>query len=104
MALAAWILEKFHGWSGCRGELKGCLSTDRMLTNVMVYWLTSSITSSMRLYKESLVRHVYTWLCPQSSQEHVHPTVLDGTKWVCAMALCCFDRRACACGTQDSRK
>ena len=33
------------------------ISLDRMLTNVMVYWLTNSITSSMRFYKENLAQH-----------------------------------------------
>ncbi len=35
---------------------KGCLyrkySLDDLLTNVMIYWTTGSIVSSMRLYKE----------------------------------------------------
>merc|ERR1712066_711521 len=30
------------------------VSLDRMITNVMVYWITNTITSSMRYYKENL--------------------------------------------------
>jgi pimeloyl-ACP methyl ester carboxylesterase len=53
----AWILEKFHGWSDC-GEEKGghpenVFSRDRLLDNVMLYWLTNSAASSARLYWES---------------------------------------------------
>jgi hypothetical protein len=55
VALAAWILEKFHAWSGCQGVLEGCLSKRALLNNVMVYWLNGKATSAMRFYKESLV-------------------------------------------------
>lgn len=54
VALAAWVLEKFHGWSGCLGELRGCLSTTELITNLNFYWLSGSTTSSLRFYKESL--------------------------------------------------
>jgi hypothetical protein len=45
---------QFHGWSGCNGELRGCLSTTDLLNNLNFYWLSGSTTSSLRLYKESL--------------------------------------------------
>merc|ERR1712007_148162 len=32
----------------------GPISLDRMLSNVMVYWVTNSITSSMRHYRENV--------------------------------------------------
>ena len=62
LGLAAYILEKFSTWTeaGWRELEDGGLGTeasysrDRLLTNVMVYWLTNSITSSMRYYKENL--------------------------------------------------
>ncbi len=50
--LAAWILEKFHGWTDHDGDPETAVSRDDMLTNVSVYWFTRSITSSMRLYYE----------------------------------------------------
>ena len=44
--LAAWILEKFHGWSqlGPDGALPFTL--DHLLDNVMIYWLNGSNAAS----------------------------------------------------------
>ena len=50
--LLAWIVEKFRGWSDCDGDVERVFSRDQMITNVMVYWLTQTITSSARLYWE----------------------------------------------------
>ena len=55
--LAAYIVEKFAMWSGCQTTdtamcLESCFSKDDLLTNVMIYWMTHSITSSMRIYYE----------------------------------------------------
>ena len=49
----AWIVEKFHGWSDCGGHPENVYSRDRLLDNVMLYWLTNSAASSARLYWES---------------------------------------------------
>lgn len=54
MGLAAWILEKFHGWSDCHGDVESRFSKDELLTNIMIYWVTQTITSSMRLYCENM--------------------------------------------------
>ncbi|MFN8603822.1 MAG: epoxide hydrolase [Candidatus Binatia bacterium] len=51
--LLAWIVEKFRAWSDCDGDPDTVFSRDRLLTNVMLYWLTQTITSSVRLYWES---------------------------------------------------
>lgn len=51
--LLAWIVEKFRAWSDCDGDLESVFPRDRLLTNVMLYWLTQTITSSVRLYWES---------------------------------------------------
>ena len=55
--LAAWILEKFHGWTdmpqGAEGNLDDFFSKDELLTNISIYWFTESITSSMRIYYEN---------------------------------------------------
>lgn len=50
--LAAWIIDKFHIWSDCNGDVLTKFSMDELLTNVMVYWVTGTITSSFRLYFE----------------------------------------------------
>ena len=48
--LAAWIVEKLRAWSDCAGDIERCFSKDEILTNVMIYWLTGTIGSSMRMY------------------------------------------------------
>jgi microsomal epoxide hydrolase len=51
--LAAWIVEKFRTWSDCGGDVERSFTKDELLTNVMIYWVTNSITSSVRLYCEN---------------------------------------------------
>ena len=51
--LAAWITEKFYAWTHCDGNLEQSVSKDELLNNIMVYWLTQTITSSARYYYES---------------------------------------------------
>jgi pimeloyl-ACP methyl ester carboxylesterase len=48
--LLAWIVEKFRAWSDCDGHPENAFSRDQLITNVMTYWVTQTITSSMRLY------------------------------------------------------
>ena len=50
--LLAWIVEKFHAWSDCDGHPEHAFTRDQLLTNVMTYWVTQTITSSARLYWE----------------------------------------------------
>ena len=51
--LAAWIVEKFHGWSDNDGNVESAFTKDEILTNITLYWVTQTITSSSRLYYES---------------------------------------------------
>jgi len=55
--LAAWIVEKFHGWSdlpqGADGYLDDYFTKDELLTNISIYWFTETITSSARIYYEN---------------------------------------------------
>lgn len=53
VGLLAWIVEKFRAWSDCDGDVESVFARDRLLTNVMLYWLTQTIASSVRLYWES---------------------------------------------------
>jgi pimeloyl-ACP methyl ester carboxylesterase len=53
VGLAAWIVEKFRTWSDCAGDVERVFTRDELLTNVMIYWVTETITSSTRLYYES---------------------------------------------------
>ncbi len=52
--LAAWIVEKFRSWSDCGGDIERRFSKDELLTNIMIYWTTETIGSSVRLYYENL--------------------------------------------------
>ncbi|MQY08934.1 epoxide hydrolase family protein [Actinomadura macrotermitis] len=45
----AWIAEKFTEWT----DPRSAISDDRLLTNVMLYWLTATAGSSARLTRES---------------------------------------------------
>ncbi len=51
--LAAWTAEKLWGWSGRSADGRSVLSRDDVLANVTLYWLTGTIGSSMRLYREA---------------------------------------------------
>ena len=52
VALAGWIVEKFQAWSDCDGDVEQRFSKDELLTNIMIYWATQTINSSIRLYAE----------------------------------------------------
>ncbi|KAI9694570.1 MAG: hypothetical protein M1822_000186 [Bathelium mastoideum] len=51
---AAWIYEKFHGWTDHEGDVESIFSKDEMLDAIMMYWLTNSGASSARIYWEKL--------------------------------------------------
>jgi pimeloyl-ACP methyl ester carboxylesterase len=50
VGLAAWIVEKFRAWSDCGGDIEQRFSKDELLNNIMIYWVTGTISSSARLY------------------------------------------------------
>lgn len=54
VGLAAWIVEKFRTWSDCDGDVERCFSKDELLTNIMIYWVTETINSSIRMYYENV--------------------------------------------------
>jgi len=51
--LAAWIVEKFRSWCDCDGNVEKKFTKDELLTNIMLYWVTQTATSSARLYYEA---------------------------------------------------
>jgi pimeloyl-ACP methyl ester carboxylesterase len=51
--LAAWIIEKFRSWTDNDGVIEKKFTKDELLTNVMIYWVTQSGTSSARIYYEN---------------------------------------------------
>lgn len=50
----AWIVEKFKEWSHGSGLPDELFDRDRLLTNVMMYWLTGTANSAARLYYETM--------------------------------------------------
>ena len=52
--LAAWIVDKFRSLSDCDGDVERRFSKDELLTNVMIYWVTETINSSVRTYYENV--------------------------------------------------
>jgi pimeloyl-ACP methyl ester carboxylesterase len=52
VGLAAWIVEKFRAWSDSGGDVERRFSKDDLLTNLMVYWVTGTAPSSVRIYYE----------------------------------------------------
>jgi pimeloyl-ACP methyl ester carboxylesterase len=59
VGLAAWIIEKFQAWSDCDGDVEKRFTKDELLTNIMIYWTTQTIHSSMRLYYEGRERPLH---------------------------------------------
>lgn len=53
VGLASWIIEKFHAWSDCNGDLNQSYTMDELLTNIMIYWVTKTIGSSAQIYYEN---------------------------------------------------
>lgn len=47
VGLAAWILDRFHSWVDFDDELERVVTRDELLTNIMLYWATQTIGSSV---------------------------------------------------------
>lgn len=53
VGLASWILEKFNSWSDNNGNIENSFTKDELITNIMIYWLTQTINTSIRTYAEN---------------------------------------------------
>ncbi|CAK8690050.1 unnamed protein product [Clavelina lepadiformis] len=59
VGMAAYIIEKFSTWTDLNGRqaddglLQNNWTFDQLLNNVMIYWWSENITSSLRFYKEN---------------------------------------------------
>ncbi|MEV0843773.1 epoxide hydrolase family protein [Actinocatenispora sera] len=53
VGLLAWILDKFAEWTDTEDSPFETISTDRILDDVTLYWLTRTGASSARIYYES---------------------------------------------------
>ncbi|CAD7077456.1 unnamed protein product [Hermetia illucens] len=66
VGLAAYILEKFSTWTNkdyrklSDGGLEKKFTLDALLDNIMIYYLTNSITTSQRLYAENSNASVFS--------------------------------------------
>ncbi|MEP6492084.1 MAG: epoxide hydrolase family protein [bacterium] len=54
-ALAAWIVDRFHSWCDCDGDVGQSFTMDEILTNIMIYWVSATIGSSMKAYYDDAV-------------------------------------------------
>lgn len=70
--LAGWIIEKFNAWSDNGGNIENSFSKDELLTNIMIYWVTQTIDSSVKTYAEN-ARAAYSGGL-KSSQKVTVPT------------------------------
>jgi epoxide hydrolase len=61
VALAAWIVEKFHSWTDHQDALESVVPRSVLVDNLMFYWLTRSGASAARLYWESMAQ-VNEWI------------------------------------------
>lgn len=52
VGLAAWILDKWHDWSDCHGDLESRFSLDDLLTTITLYWVTGTIGTSFSVYRD----------------------------------------------------
>ena len=51
VGIAAWILEKFHGWSDIKNnDVETAHTKDELLTNIMIYIVTGSFNSASWIY------------------------------------------------------
>jgi pimeloyl-ACP methyl ester carboxylesterase len=53
VGLAGWFIEKYRSWSDCHGDVEKVFTKDYLITNVMLYWVTNSISTAIRIYYES---------------------------------------------------
>jgi microsomal epoxide hydrolase len=101
LGLASWIIDKWHSWSDHAGDVETVYTKDQLLTNIMIYWVTNTGTSSARLYYES--RHVNGRLLP-SFFEGFLPRLPEGRVAVptgCGVFPSQYDRRGIPANTNQ---
>ncbi len=68
VGLAAWIIEKWRAWSGWEDRFEELFPRDMLITNIMLYWITNSFWSAIRLYSES---YYHPWELPAGERIEV---------------------------------
>jgi pimeloyl-ACP methyl ester carboxylesterase len=62
VGLAPWIVDKFHAWSDCGGDVEKSFTKDELLTNITLYWVTETIGSSFLPYADFVDAGALTWI------------------------------------------
>lgn len=60
--LAAWLVEKFRGWSDCDGDVEKRFTKDELLTHVTIYWVTETIGSSFYPHSDMANAGALRWV------------------------------------------
>ena len=68
IGLAAWIVEKFHSWSDCHGDIESRFSMDELLVNIMIYWATGTISSSFLPYYDFMHAGAMRWMLEKAKE------------------------------------
>jgi pimeloyl-ACP methyl ester carboxylesterase len=55
VGLAAWLVEKRHGWGGTKGNVESAFSKDDLLATVCLYWFTQTYLSAAWHYRVSSI-------------------------------------------------
>lgn len=68
--MIGWMLEKYHDWTCHPAEtrdteaLPPTISSKEFLTQVSIYWITNTMSSSIRIYYECLHQNELRYLVP----------------------------------------
>jgi pimeloyl-ACP methyl ester carboxylesterase len=68
VGLAAWIVDKFHAWSDCHGDVDKRFTKDELLTNITIYWATETIGSSFLPYYDFMNGGPLRWMAEAFKQ------------------------------------
>jgi pimeloyl-ACP methyl ester carboxylesterase len=71
--VAAWVVEKLHAWSDCKGNIESKFTKDQILTLVSIYWHTRTVGTAMRLYYS-----MGLWRTPTGARPSMPPQQASG--------------------------
>jgi hypothetical protein len=54
VGMLSWLLRRWTEWSDCDGDVETVFPRSHLLTNATVWWATETITSSIRVYSNTL--------------------------------------------------
>jgi hypothetical protein len=66
--MLAWMLERWVNWSDNGGNVETVCTKDDLLTHAMIFWVTTSIGSSMRTYANN---NRYPWTPSHNRQQAI---------------------------------